>query len=77
MAGEALLRIGRADEARRAFERHLERLGPDARIVSRLADCHRELGAPDVARSAYLKALELEPDLPEATRGLQALGRAS
>jgi tetratricopeptide (TPR) repeat protein len=77
MAGEALLRIGRADDARRAFERHLERLGPDARVVSRLADCYRELDAPEAARFGYEEALKLEPGLPEAARGLGALDAVS
>ncbi len=73
LAGEALLRLGRADEARRAFEHHLERLGPDARIVARLADCYRELGGHDAARFGYEEALKLQPDLASARRGLAAL----
>ncbi len=73
LAGEALLRFGRPEEARSAFERHLARGGPDARVVSRLADCYRVLGAPEAARVGYREALRLNPDLSEAERGLREL----
>jgi tetratricopeptide (TPR) repeat protein len=74
LSGEALLRFGRPEEARGAFERHLQRHGPDARVLSRLADCYRELGAVEAARMGYSEALRLAPDLPEAVRGLESLG---
>jgi tetratricopeptide (TPR) repeat protein len=73
VSGEALLRLGRPAEARDAFERHLRRQGPDARILARLADCYRELGAPQAARRGYEEALRLAPGLAEAARGLGAL----
>ncbi len=73
LAGEALLRSDRPEEARDAFERHLRRHGPDARILSRLADCYRTLGAPRAAQAGYTAALELSPGLPEAEQGLAAL----
>jgi tetratricopeptide (TPR) repeat protein len=76
LAGEALLRSGRAAEAREAFERHLGRLGADARIVARLADCYRELGAPAAARRGYQEALRMKPGLAEARHGLRALEAA-
>jgi tetratricopeptide (TPR) repeat protein len=77
LSGETLLRLGRPAEAREAFERHLRRLGLDARIVARLADCYRELGAPDAASHGYREALRLSPGLPEAERGLAALASTS
>lgn len=73
LAGEALLRSERPEEARDAFERHLRRHGPDARILARLADCYRALGAPQAARRGYAAALEISPGLAEAQHGLAAL----
>lgn len=73
LSGEALLRFGRPDEARGAFERHLERYGPDARVLSRLADCYREVGAAEAARMGYREALKHAPGLPQAVRGLESL----
>ena len=73
VAGEALTRIGRWQEALGAFEKHLERFGPEARILTRLADCYRELRAPAAARMGYGEALKLEPGLEQAKRGLAAL----
>lgn len=73
LAGEALLRFGRPAEAQGAFERHLHRNGPDARILSRLADCYREMGAGEAARLGYREALRLAPGLEEARRGLESL----
>lgn len=77
VSGETLLRLGRPADAREAFERHLRRLGPDPRIVTRLADCYRELGAAEAARLGYREALRLEPGLPEAERGLAILESAA
>lgn len=73
LSGEALLRFGRPQEAQGAFERHLRRHGPDARILSRLADCYREVGAEAAARMGYQEALKLSPDLAEAQQGLRSL----
>ncbi|MBZ0267390.1 tetratricopeptide repeat protein [bacterium] len=73
LSGEALLRFGRPAEAQGAFERHLRRHGPDARILSRLADCYREVGADAAARMGYQEALKLAPDLAEARNGLESL----
>jgi tetratricopeptide (TPR) repeat protein len=73
LSGEALLRFGRPAEAQGAFERHLHRHGPDARILSRLADCYREVGADAAARMGYQEALKLAPDLAEAQHGLESL----
>lgn len=73
LAGEALLRSARPEEARDAFERHLRLHGPDARILTRLGDCYRALGAPQAARRGYRAALDLSPGLGEAERGLAAL----
>lgn len=73
LAGEALLQLGFALEARDAFERHLRRFGSDARIVSRLSDCYRALGEPSSARVGYQEALRLDPGLGEAHEGLAAL----
>jgi Flp pilus assembly protein TadD len=73
LSGEALLRFGRPQEAQGAFERHLRRHGPDARILSRLADCYREVGAEAAARMGYQEALKLAPDLAEAQNGLRSL----
>ena len=73
LSGEALLLSGRPEEARDAFERHLRRHGPDARILARLADCYRALGAPQAAQRGYQAALDLSPGLAEAARGLAAL----
>ena len=56
---------------------HLRRLGPEPRILSRLADCYRQEGAPGAARAGYEAALRLAPTLGEARRGLQALGADS
>ena len=53
--------------------RHLHRHGPDARVLARLADCYREIGAADAARMGYQEALRLSPDLQEALRGLETL----
>ncbi|MCA9753811.1 MAG: tetratricopeptide repeat protein [Gemmatimonadetes bacterium] len=76
LSGEALFRLGRIEEAREAFEMHLKRLGPDPRVLARLADCYREGGAPAAARSGYEAALRLAPGLSEAVRGLEALSAA-
>jgi tetratricopeptide (TPR) repeat protein len=73
LTGEALLRLGRPQEALEALERHLRRFGPDPRIVSRVADCYRELGATSAARVGYNEALRLLPGLPEAQAGLAEL----
>jgi Flp pilus assembly protein TadD len=73
LAGETLLRLGRPAEARGAFERQLQLQGPDPRVLSRLADCYRDLGVTDAARVGYQHALTLAPGLPEAVRGLEAL----
>ncbi|MFN8179510.1 MAG: tetratricopeptide repeat protein [bacterium] len=73
LLGEALLRSGRAEEAREAFERHLRRFGADARVLARLADCYRALGAPAAARRGYEEALRMRPGLVEAESGLVAL----
>ncbi|HMB68926.1 MAG TPA: tetratricopeptide repeat protein, partial [bacterium] len=73
LSGEALLRFGRPQEAQGAFERHLRRYGPDARVVSRLADCYREMGAGEAARVGYQEALKLDDSLDEARRGLARL----
>lgn len=73
LCGEALARMGQWREAREAFEAHLTRLGPDPRILTRLADCYREEGVPVAAKAGYEKALELAPGLKEAERGLEAL----
>jgi Flp pilus assembly protein TadD len=77
LAGEALLRLGRPQEALEAFEKHLRRLGPDARVLSRVADCYGRLGAARAARLGYEEALRLAPGLQEAQQGLEALGARS
>jgi tetratricopeptide (TPR) repeat protein len=77
VAGEALCRLGRWSEARGAFERHLERFGSDAPVLVRLADCYRELRVPEAARLGYRKALEIDPALAEARRGLESLETVS
>lgn len=76
LSGEALLRFGRPAEAQGAFERHLRRYGPEPRILSRLADCYREMGAQQAARMGYQEALKLDPALQEARNGLSALETA-
>lgn len=73
LSGEALLRFGRPQEAIGAFENHLKRCGPDGRIVARLADCYREMGADQAARVGYEEALRLSPGLSDALLGLDAL----
>lgn len=77
LAGEALLRLGRPQEALEAFEKHLKRLGPDARVLSRVADCYGRLGASRAARLGYEEALKLAPELQEARQGLEALRAGS
>jgi len=74
LSGEALLRYGRPQEARGAFERHLGRYGPDARVLSRLADCYVACGALEAARVGYREALRLDPGLGDARRGLARIG---
>ncbi|HET9886575.1 MAG TPA: tetratricopeptide repeat protein [bacterium] len=73
LAGEALLLVGLPQPARDALEAHLKRFGPEPRIVSRLADCYREMGEPAAARVGYEEALRLEPTLATAREGLRAL----
>ena len=73
LSGEALLRLGLPDQARGAFEKHLKRHGPDARVLARLADCYRTLGVQSAARLGYEEALKLDPHLLEARKGLEAL----
>jgi tetratricopeptide (TPR) repeat protein len=75
LSGEALARTGRIAEALGAFEKHLERHGRDARILARVADCYRMLGAHQAARLGYEEALRMEPGLPSATGGLAELSR--
>jgi tetratricopeptide (TPR) repeat protein len=76
LSGEALLRIGRPREAAEAFEKHLRRHGADPRILARVADCYRALGAREAASLGYRQALELSPDLQEAVSGLRELEAA-
>jgi tetratricopeptide (TPR) repeat protein len=77
LSGEALLRTGRVAEALGAFEKHLERHGRDARILARVADCYRILGAAQAARLGYEEALRMEPGLPAAVGGLAELTRTA
>jgi tetratricopeptide (TPR) repeat protein len=73
LAGEALLLLGLPQPARDALEVHLKRFGPEPRIVSRLADCYREMGEAAAARVGYEEALRLEPSLATAREGLRSL----
>jgi tetratricopeptide (TPR) repeat protein len=72
LSGEALLRTGRATEALAGFERHLQRHGPDPRVLARVADCYQMLGVtPDLEPAD--DEPRLAPGLAEAAEGLAEL----
>jgi len=78
LAGEALLAIGAADEARRRWNRVLFSLPADnldtrGNVLRRLARLEETHGEPAAARRAWRAVLEVEPDHAEATRRVREL----
>jgi predicted Zn-dependent protease len=68
--GRALVRLGRAEEARRRFEEQLRRTPDDAAVTMELG--RLALGAGEERRAAALlaRALELDPELDDAEYAL-------
>ena len=68
--GRALARLGRADDARRAFEAQLRATPDDAAVMAELGKL--TLAAGDTKRAAALlaHAVELDPELDDAEYGL-------
>lgn len=58
----ALLQLERFEEARRHLERHLERVPGSAGGQLQLAICERQLGHPEGALRAVLRAIHLDPN---------------
>ncbi len=78
--GQIMQRCGRATEARplllRAMESYDTRLrsgGPDAHVITCLAEAYAGLDEPAAARLGFEEALRIEPGCPEARSGLASL----
>src|SRR6266571_267740 len=61
-----LLEVGRAEEARAAIEGHLAQVPDDADAFYLLGVVHERRRDPAAARTAYEKALGIDPKLAEA-----------
>ncbi len=68
--GLAFIRIGRINEGVRALERSLLLSENDAEALQYLAQGYQAQKRLDLAIESYLKARELNPDLPELDRNL-------
>jgi predicted Zn-dependent protease len=68
--GRALARLGRTDEARRAFEAQLRATPDDAAIIMELGKLTLAAGDPKTAAALLARAVELDPELDDAEYGL-------
>jgi tetratricopeptide (TPR) repeat protein len=77
-AGVDLASAGRFDEACRVFLAHVSAMPGDSKAWEMLAQCETELGKPGRAVRCAARAVELEPEWPDAhltlARSLCALG---
>jgi putative inorganic carbon (HCO3(-)) transporter len=67
------LRHSGAERARRLLEEAEQKLPPHAELLAALGDARAVLGAEDAARSAYSRALRIDPGEETAARGLARL----
>jgi tetratricopeptide (TPR) repeat protein len=68
--GRALVRLGRAEQARTEFEAHLQKWPDDAPIVLELARMRLAAGERAAAAALLERALALEPELDDAEYAL-------
>ena len=72
--GNNLFTLGNFRKCAEVFSKLAEIDSGDARNFNNLASCQASLGKKGEARQNYLKALELDPNLDMAKKGLEALG---
>lgn len=71
--GNVFFRLGDYARAREAFRYTIKLEPEDARAYWNLGQTERALGNDAGAEKNYLKALEIQPDLPEVRRALESI----